>query len=135
LFLREEEPLQLGIIYLQILAVSQVFMILEIITRGAFNGIGKTIPPSIVGIFFTGMRVPASYVLSAERWLGMLGIWWAISLSSIFKGLVLMSWYLIVLWRIDPQQSCNKRLLIFSFIPSRIRQQIFSSEEKVNINK
>lgn len=135
LFLREEEPLQLGIVYLQILAVSQVFMILEIITRGAFNGIGKTIPPSVVGIFFTGMRVPAAYILSAERLLGMLGIWWAISLSSIFKGMVLMTWYILLLCKVHPQGSCKKRFLILSFIPSRIRQQIFSKEEEIKMNK
>lgn len=131
LFLREEEALHLGIVYLQILAVSQVFMIIEIITRGAFNGIGKTVPPSIVGIFFTGMRVPASYILSAERLLGMLGIWWAISLSSIFKGVILMAWYLRVLCKSNPEGSCKTGFLQFSFLPTRIRQQIFSREEKI----
>ncbi|MBI9064539.1 MAG: MATE family efflux transporter [Marinilabiliaceae bacterium] len=135
LFLHEEESLQLGIVYLKILAVSQVFMILEIITRGAFNGIGKTIPPSVVGIFFTGMRVPAGYILSAERLLGMLGIWWAISLSSVFKGIVLMTWYLLLLCKAHPQGSCKKRFLTLSFIPSRIRQQIFSREENIKINE
>lgn len=101
LFLRQPEPLQMGIVYLKILAVSQIFMIVEIITRGAFNGIGKTVPPSIVGIVFTGARVPAGMLLSAEKALGMVGIWWAISLSSIIKGLALMTWYMRILRQAD----------------------------------
>lgn len=97
LFLREPEPLQMGITYLKILAVSQTFMIIEIITKGAFNGIGRTLPPSIVGIVFTGARVPGAAILSAERILGMFGIWWAISLSSVFKGIISVSWFLRVM--------------------------------------
>jgi putative MATE family efflux protein len=99
LFLKEPAPLQLGATYLKILAVSQIFMITEIITRGAFNGIGRTIPPSVTGIVFTGARVPAALILSSEKLLGMLGIWWAISLSSVVKGLILMIWYLRILYK------------------------------------
>jgi len=123
LFLREPEPLQMGIIYLKILAVSQIFMIIEIITRGAFNGIGQTVPPSIVGIVFTGARVPSAMVLSADKLLGMFGIWWAISLSSIVKGLALMGWYMAVLRKANGGQKGHKKVLI-SLIPSRLRQQV-----------
>lgn len=123
LFLREPEPLQMGIVYLKILAVSQVFMIIEIITRGAFNGIGRTVPPSIIGIVFTGSRVPAALILSAEKYLGMLGIWWAISLSSVVKGLTLVAWYISVLHRSGgTKKKTNKKCL--SFLPTRQRQQI-----------
>jgi len=123
LFLREPEPLQMGIVYLKILAISQVFMIIEIITRGAFNGIGKTVPPSIVGIVFTGARVPAAMLLSTEKALGMLGIWWAISLSSIVKGLALMTWYMRVLHKANDSGPRSKKIRI-SFLPTRLRQQI-----------
>ncbi|MCG8582579.1 MAG: MATE family efflux transporter [Bacteroidales bacterium] len=123
LFLREPEPLQMGIVYLKILAVSQVFMIVEIITRGAFNGIGRTVPPSIIGIVFTGARVPAAMVLSLERYLGMLGIWWAISLSSVVKGIGLMGWYMAVLHR-SGKDKAKKSKVRLSFLPTRQRQQI-----------
>lgn len=122
LFLREPEPLQMGIVYLKILAVSQIFMIIEIITSGAFNGIGRTVPPSIIGIVFTGGRVPGAMVLSLEKFMGMLGIWWAISLSSVIKGVALSIWYMIILSRADIQKTSAKSGLI-SLIPSRIRQQ------------
>jgi putative MATE family efflux protein len=123
LFLREPEPLQMGIVYLKILAVSQVFMIIEIITRGAFNGIGRTVPPSIIGIVFTGARVPAAMVLSLEKYLGMLGIWWAISLSSVVKGIGLMGWYISVLHRKGDNKTGKKKIHL-SFLPTRQRQQI-----------
>ncbi|MGQ1786228.1 MATE family efflux transporter [Saccharicrinis sp. GN24d3] len=126
LFLRESEPLQMGIIYLKILAVSQTFMIIEIVTRGAFNGIGRTVPPSIVGIVFTGARVPAGYILSSSKLLGMFGIWWAISLSSVVKGFVSMGWYLTVLNR---KSGKSRKNILISLIPNRLRQQIFVDKE------
>ena len=126
LFLKEPEPLQMGITYLKILAISQTFMIIEIITRGAFNGIGRTIPPSVIGIVFTGARVPGAFVLSSAKLLGMFGIWWAISLSSVVKGIVSFSWYITVLRKKSGKPRKNA---IISLIPNRLRQQ-FSARSR-----
>ncbi len=93
---KDKEALQMGITYLRILGISQFFMTIEIATQGAFNGIGRTIPPSFVGILFNGLRIPASLILSSTS-LGLNGIWWSISISSVFKGIVLVSWYIVVL--------------------------------------
>jgi putative MATE family efflux protein len=123
LFLHEPKPLQMGIVYLKILAVSQIFMIIEIITRGAFNGIGRTVPPSIIGIVFTGSRVPAAMILSLEKYLGMLGIWWAISLSSVVKGISLTAWYMTVLHG-NGKGKQGKKSFRISLLPTRQRQQI-----------
>ncbi len=123
LFLHEPAPLQMGVVYLRILAVSQIFMIIEIITRGAFNGIGKTVPPSVVGIVFTGARIPGAMLLSAEKTLGMVGIWWAISLSSIVKGLALMAWYIRVLNKSIRSKPPEGKIPL-SFLPTRLHQQI-----------
>ena len=91
LFIREEEALRHGVIYLTILGYSQLFMCLEITTAGAFNGLGKSLPPSIVGIVFNLLRIPSAIFLSAM--IGLDGIWWSISGSSIFKGIVLTCWF------------------------------------------
>ena len=85
-----------GIDYLRILGISQLFMCIEITTAGAFNGLGRTIPPSVVGILFNLLRIPGALILSSTS-LGLNGIWWAISISSIFKGLVLTIWYLALI--------------------------------------
>ncbi len=92
----EEETISQGVIYLRILGLSQLFMCIESTTAGAFNGLGNTIPPSIVGILFNGLRIPAALILSSTS-LGLSGVWWAISISSIFKGLVLATWYFTLL--------------------------------------
>lgn len=93
IFIQEEEAILYGIDYLQILGVSQIFMCIEITTTGAFNGLGKTIPPSVVGIVLNLLRIPLAIMLSRTS-LGLNGVWWAISITSIFKGVILSSWYL-----------------------------------------
>ena len=97
IFIREPKVIADGIIYLRILGVSQLFMCIEITTAGAFNGLGKTVPPSIVGIVFNALRIPGALLLSMG--LGLTGVWWSISLSSILKGLILTTWFMIYLNR------------------------------------
>ena len=91
-FIQEAEVLPMGVDYLRILGVSQLFMCMEITTAGAFSGLGKTLPPSIVSITLTGARIPIAILLG--RWLGLNGVWWAITISSIGKGIVLLGWFL-----------------------------------------
>jgi putative MATE family efflux protein len=77
-----------GIKYLKILGLSQFFMTIEIGTTGAFNGLGKTLLPTVNGTVLNGLRIPAALILS-KTILGLSGVWWAISLSSILKGAIL----------------------------------------------
>ncbi len=77
-----------GIIYLQILGLSQFLMAIEIGTTGAFNGLGKTIYPTANGIALNVLRIPAALFLSKTA-LRLSGVWWAITISSNLKGLVL----------------------------------------------
>lgn len=93
IFIQESEVLPLGVDYLRILGVSQLFMCIEITTEGAFCGLGKTLPPSIVSITLTAARIPMAIILSS--YLGLNGIWWSITISSICKGIVLCSWFLL----------------------------------------
>lgn len=90
-FLKEPEAIAFGIDYLKILAFSQVFMCMEITTAGAFNGLGKTLPPAVIGIGGNALRIPLALILTAS--MGLNGIWWAICLSSITKGIVMVGWY------------------------------------------
>lgn len=93
LFIQEEEAVAIGVVYLQILGLSQLFMCLEITTSGAFNGLNRTMPPSLVSIVFTGLRVPGAIILSRPELLGLDGVWWSISISSVIKGIVLVVWF------------------------------------------
>ncbi len=84
-----EDPLaiQMGGNYLRILGFSQTFMCIEIATMGCFNGISRPIIPSVISVGMNGLRIPISKILSATG-LGLDGIWWAISGTSIIKGLL-----------------------------------------------
>ncbi len=96
---KENETIVQGAIYLRILGLSQLFMCIEITTSGAFNGLGKTFPPSLVSIVFTGLRIPAALILSRPEALGLNGVWWSISLSSVLKGIVLVTWFIYEIYK------------------------------------
>lgn len=83
-FLNEGHVIALGAIYLKILAISQLGMMVETICSGAFYGLGKTYIPSVISILGNALRIPLAYFLSSS--MGVEGIWWAITISSIFKG-------------------------------------------------
>ena len=68
-------------------------MCIEITTQGLFNGLGRTYIPSIVGIILTGARIPLAYLIATPQLLGINGVWWAITLSSVAKGIVLVAIY------------------------------------------
>jgi putative MATE family efflux protein len=92
-FINEPETINEGTKYLKILGYSQLFMCIEIITSGAFKGMGRTYIPSIIVTVFTGARIPMAYFLSRPEILGLSGVWWSISISSILKGILMISIY------------------------------------------
>lgn len=98
IFISEPDVLPMGVDYLMILGVSQLFMSVEITTAGAFAGFGRTVPPSVVGIVLTAARIPFAMLLT-ETMLGLNGIWWSITISSICKGIILLIWFLVFLKR------------------------------------
>lgn len=127
-FIPEPEAIKLGAIYLGILGVSQIFMCLEISTSGAFYGIGKTMPPSWVSIVFTGARIPMALWLSTEAMFGLYGVWWSISISSIFKGVVLFLWFFWIIYKHPERETTDKDSTIWvRHLPSRIRQQFVNN--------
>jgi len=89
IFSQNEEIISIGTLYMKIVAISQFFMTLEITTSGVFNGMGKSMPPAVVGISANGLRVVFAYLLAYHTSLGLEGVWWSISMSSVLKGLLL----------------------------------------------
>jgi len=98
IFFETESTLAIGKTYLEILSISQLFMIIELTTAGAFNGLGKTKIPSSVGIIGNGLRIPLAMLFSVS--LGFAGIWWVVSVTSIVKGVVLTAWFILYLRRV-----------------------------------
>lgn len=95
-FIKEADAIEQGKVYLKILGYSQLFMCLEITTAGAFSGLGNTITPSWVSIIFTGFRVPLSIILSNIDFLGINGIWWSISGTSMIKGVLIIILFMLM---------------------------------------
>lgn len=89
IFVPEAESILMGKDYLMILAASQLFMCLEMISAGVFNGLGKTKMPAAVSVVFTSLRLPGAYFLGFYTFLSLNGVWWSITGSSILKGIVL----------------------------------------------
>lgn len=87
IFTRDGIAIEMGADYLRILALSQFFMCIEIMSAGVFNGLGKTKPPAVIGMSFNFLRIPLSALLITTP-LGLNGIWWAISMTSVFKGTI-----------------------------------------------
>lgn len=87
LFVREENTIIIASYYLQIIAISQVFSAVEMVSNGLFTGIGMPKVPAKVSILFTVLRIPMAFILMSR--LGVSGIWWSIALSSVLKGITM----------------------------------------------
>lgn len=99
IFIPERDAYMAGGDYLLILGFSQIFMMLELTTQGMFNGIGRTAPPAIISMIFNAIRIPFAMLLASQ--MGVNGVWWAISITTIFKGTILTIWYQVSQRRIE----------------------------------
>ncbi|MGL4653986.1 MATE family efflux transporter [Cetobacterium sp.] len=88
IFVQKPGTVEIAVNYMRIIGLSQLFMCYEIITNGAFSGIGKPKIPSIISIVFTSLRIPLALVLSREEYFGLNGVWISIALSSLIKGVL-----------------------------------------------
>lgn len=87
IFFHEAEAIKVSISYFLIIGISEAFMSVELMTVGALSGLGRTRLCSIISIVFTGSRIPFAMLLAATP-LGLDGIWWAMSLTSVVKGIL-----------------------------------------------
>jgi len=101
LFSNEHEMIVTGTLYLKILAVSQIFMCIEITSAGGFYGLGKTKQPAFTSFVLTGLRIPAALLVISFTPYTYDGIWWCISISSLFKGVIVATLYFLTLRKLD----------------------------------
>lgn len=86
-FFHTPEEIRMCAVYLQILGAGTVFNCVEILGVGAISGLGNTGLCSAISVVLTGARIPIAVGLSSTA-LGVNGIWWAFSISSIMKGII-----------------------------------------------
>ena len=98
LFIHEPEVIPAGADYLRIIGFSEMFMCVELMTVGALSGMGKTMEASVITIILTAARIPLAVILGGTA-LGLNGIWWALTISSIVKGIIFFVYYLHIMKR------------------------------------
>ena len=98
LFIHEPEVIPAGADYLRIIGFSEMFMCVELMTVGALSGMGKTMEASVITIILTTARIPLAVILGGTA-LGLNGIWWALTISSIVKGIIFFGYYLHIMKR------------------------------------
>ena len=86
IFFHEPKAITTAVGYLIIIGFSEAFMCVELTTVGALSGLGRTKLCSIISITFTSARIPLAIILGGL--MGLSGIWWALSATSIVKGII-----------------------------------------------
>lgn len=80
------ETIKLGAMYLAILSSSQLMQSLEIGSTGIFQGLSDTRTPAVISVLLNAGRIPLSLIFIP--FMGVLGIWFSITVSSILKGII-----------------------------------------------
>ena len=86
IFFHEPKAVATAVGYLVIIGFSEAFKCVELTTGGALSGLSRTRLCSIISIAFTSARIPLAIILGGL--IGLSGIWWALSVTSIIKGII-----------------------------------------------
>lgn len=85
IFFHEADALLTAVPYFRIVGLSEALMCVEIMTTGALSGLGRTRLCSLISITLTAARIPLAAALSGTA-LGLSGVWTALAVTSIAKG-------------------------------------------------
>lgn len=99
-FVTQTAVIEEGYHYLFAISIFEVFLASEVILEGAFTGAGDTKPPFFISIPLTFLRIPMAYIFSIVLDYGVISIWWVISFSTFFKGLIIFLWFRRGKWKL-----------------------------------
>ncbi len=99
IFSRDPAVVATGGAYLRILALSQIFMAMEIVYDGAFSGAGNTLPLMTISVPLSMARIPLALFFVNQVTHDVSGVWWAITISTIIRGLLMSFWWSLGRWR------------------------------------
>jgi len=97
LFTRDAQVIADGVLYLRVIAFAQIGQSFELILEGALAGAGYTFWPQVVSTSVTAMRIPLAAWWS--RVFGLLGIWLALSVTAISRGIAMILFWKGGRWR------------------------------------
>ena len=78
-----------GSSYLRIIGIFEIFLGWELVFEGVFNGIGNSLPYMLIRIPLTLLRSPLAYLVAVTFGMGIPGVWWAVSVTTLAKGVLL----------------------------------------------
>ena len=99
-FFHEPSAIATSVGYLIIVGFSEPFLCVELMTVGALSGLGKTHLCSVISILLTSARIPLAILLTATS-LKLLGVWWALTLTSVIKGVIFVCAFYWVVRKIE----------------------------------
>jgi len=85
--------------YLILLGATQIFMGVEIVLYFGFTGAGNTLPPTLISIPGAILRIPIAYWMGDTLGLGLDGVWWAITITMVLRGLAIAFWFRLNRWK------------------------------------
>jgi len=97
LFTDDPAVIEAGSLYLRIITIAQIGQTFELIFEGALAGAGYTVLPMIVSTGLTALRIPLSAWWSGK--IGLVGIWWALSLTAASRGVAMTLFWRRGTWR------------------------------------
>jgi putative MATE family efflux protein len=97
LFTRDAQVIADGVLYLRVIAFAQIGQSFELILEGALAGAGYTLWPQVASTTLTGLRIPLAAWWS--RAFGLLGIWLALSVTAISRGIAMVLFWKSGRWR------------------------------------
>ena len=102
-FFHEKQAIATAVDYLIIVGFSEAFLCVEMMTVGALSGLGRTRLCSVISIAFTSLRIPLAIILSSSV-LGILGIWWALTTTTMMKGMIFTCVFLLIVRKMTDAQ-------------------------------
>jgi putative MATE family efflux protein len=100
IFTSDPQVLTIAADYLVILGISQMAMAVEIVMEGAFSGAGDTLPPMYIGLPGNILRIPVAYYLCFSLDIGINGVWWTLTITSVLKAVCLALWFKRGRWKL-----------------------------------
>ena len=99
-FTHEAAVVPLIVWYLRIMAVSEPFLAVGMVLRGALQGAGDTRTPALVTVGTLWIiRLPLAFLLAKTLGYGAVGAWIAMSSTTVLSGCLMACWFKWGTWR------------------------------------
>jgi Na+-driven multidrug efflux pump len=85
--------------YYRITALCLVPQAFQIVLDGAAGGAGKTLPPMVVMVTASLLRVALAWVVAVPLGLGIDAIWWVLAITAILRGIAMTVWFRRGTWK------------------------------------